>query len=49
MLQCLFEKGDIIGLQTEGLADLISELGDFEVLGEKDGYTLLTPYGIIKS
>ncbi|MGE9270329.1 MAG: argininosuccinate synthase [Verrucomicrobiales bacterium] len=47
-LQCLFEKGDIVGLQTEGLAELIAELGDFEVKGEKDGYTLLTPYGIMR-
>ncbi len=48
MLQCLFEKGDIIGLQTEGLTPLIAELGDFEVQGEKDGYTLLTPYGVMR-
>ncbi len=47
-LQCLFEKGDIIGLQTEGLDTLIRELGDFEVQGERDGYTLLTAYGVMR-
>ncbi len=47
-LQCLFEKGDIIGLQTEGLADIISEVGASDCIqGEKDGYTLLTPLGIM--
>jgi len=48
MLQVLFEKGNIIGLLTEGLTDLIASLGDFQVLGEKDGYTLLTPYGVMR-
>jgi len=48
MLQVLFEKGNIIGLLTEGLTDLIASLGDFETLGEKDGYTLLTPYGVMR-
>ena len=48
MLQVLFEKGNIIGLLTEGLTDLIANLGDFETLGEKDGYTLLTPYGVMR-
>jgi len=47
-IQCLFEKGDIIGLQADHLASLISDLGDFEVQGEKDGYTLLSPYGIMR-
>jgi len=47
-LQCLFEKGNIIGLQNEGLSDLITKLGDFEVLGEREGYTLLSPYGVMR-
>ena len=47
-VQILFEKGDAVGLQVEGLADLIAELGDFAVLGESDDYTLLTPYGIMR-
>lgn len=47
-VQFLIDQGNITGLQTEGLAELITELGDFEVLGEKDGYTLLTPYGVMR-
>lgn len=47
-VQFLFEKGNIIGLKNDGLAGYISELGDFEVQGEKDGYTLLTPYGVMR-
>ena len=47
-VQFLIEKGNVIGLQTEGLSCLIKELGDFEVQGEKDGYTLLSPYGVMR-
>ncbi|MDB4310239.1 argininosuccinate synthase, partial [Akkermansiaceae bacterium] len=47
-VQCLFEKGNIIGLKNDNLASYISELGDFEVKGEQDGYTLLTPYGVMR-
>ena len=46
-IQCLFENGNIVGLKNDGLAGYISELADFEVKCEKDGYTLLTPYGEI--
>lgn len=45
-IQCLFEKGDIIGLQNENMLAIIEKYG-LEVLGEKDGYTLLTPMGIM--
>ena len=47
-LQCLFEKGEIIGLKNDNLSGYISELADFEVKGEQDGYTLLTPYGVMR-
>lgn len=47
-LQCLFEKGDIIGLKTENLSQTIAKLGDFEAKGERDGYTLLSPYGVMR-
>jgi len=47
-IQFLYEKGDIIGLQTEGLQSIIDELGDFSASGEKDGYTLLNPYGVMR-
>lgn len=47
-VQFLFEKGNLIGLQTEGLAKTITQIGDVEATGEKDGYTLLNPYGIMR-
>ena len=45
-LQCLFEKGNIVGLQTEGLAEIMAEVGTTST-GEKDGYTLLDPLGVM--
>jgi len=45
-LQMLFEKGDCIGLKGEGLGEVIAQLG-LETTGESDGYTLLTPYGVM--
>jgi argininosuccinate synthase len=47
-VRILFEKGNAIGLQAEALDELVASLGDFKVLGQKDGYTLLTPYGIMR-
>ncbi len=45
-VQCLFEKGNIIGLQNESMPSIIKKY-DLKVLGEKDGYTLLSPMGIM--
>ncbi len=45
-LQCLFEKGNIIGLQTEGLAEIMEKVGTSSQ-GEKEGYTLLDPLGVM--
>jgi argininosuccinate synthase len=45
-VQLLFEKGDCIGLQSEGLDEVISSLGLVST-GTRDGYTLLTPYGVM--
>ncbi|HAN82157.1 MAG: argininosuccinate synthase [Akkermansiaceae bacterium] len=47
-IQCLFANGNIVGLKNDNLANYISELADFEIKGEKDGYTLLTPYGVMR-
>ena len=47
-IQCLFANGNIVGLKNDNLASYISELADFEIRGEKDGYTLLTPYGVMR-
>ncbi len=45
-VQCLFEKGDIIGLQNDNLEPLMAELG-VSPCGERDGYTLLDPLGVM--
>ncbi len=47
-VQFLFEKGNLIGLQTEGLAETIAELGDVKSTGNQNDYTLLNPYGIMR-
>lgn len=47
-VQFLFEKGNVVGLQTAGLAELITELGDVTPTGEQNGYTLLNPYGVMR-
>ena len=47
-VEFLFEKGDIVGLRCDDLGQIISQLGDFQVEGEKDGYTLLSPYGVMR-
>ena len=51
ILELLFEKGDCIGLKIEGLGHLLVELGvdgAEDALGERDGYQLLSPYGVMK-
>jgi argininosuccinate synthase len=46
-VQLLFERGDCIGLQFEGLTDLLAheKIGS---VGERDGYTLLSPFGVMR-
>jgi len=44
----LFEKGDAVGVRHEALDTLLAELGDVRPQGEKDGYALFTPYGIMR-
>ncbi len=46
-VQLLFEKGDCVGLKVDGLADLLGKLG-MSARGEIDGYTKLTPLGVMK-
>ena len=43
----LFEGGNAIGLQADGLAALASKLGVIST-GSRDGYTLFTPFGLMK-
>ena len=47
-LQLLFEKGNCIGLQIDGLSELLGQLGETPT-GESDGYTLLTPLGVMRA
>jgi argininosuccinate synthase len=46
-LEILFEKGDAIGLKHPELAELASALG-ITSTGEQNGYTLYSPFGIMK-
>lgn len=48
-VQILFEKGDAIGLAAEGLDELLAGMDDVIPQGERDGYTLLTPYGVMRA
>jgi argininosuccinate synthase len=46
-IEILFEKGDAIGLKHPELAELAATLGVTST-GEQNGYTLYTPFGIMK-
>lgn len=47
-IQLLFDKGNCIGIQHESLSAIIEELGDFTTDGDRDGYALLSPYGVMR-
>jgi argininosuccinate synthase len=47
-VQLLFEKGNCIGLMAHGLGKLLEKM-KVKSTGERDGYTLLTPYGVMKA
>ena len=47
-VEILFDKGNAIGLKYDNLDALVSELGDVTSTGQKDGYALFTPYGIMR-
>jgi len=47
-LQLLFDKGNVVGLKCDGFAEICGELGDVVVSGEKDGYSLVNPYGVMR-
>ena len=46
-VQLLFEKGNCIGVQAAGVKELLVKF-QLKSSGEKDGYLLLNPYGIMK-
>jgi argininosuccinate synthase len=45
-LQVLFEKGNAVGLKVDGLAEILGAL-DVSAEGEEDGYSKLSPYGVM--
>lgn len=45
-VQCLFEKGNVVGLMTDDIEAIMKEVG-VSSEGTKDGYTLLSPYGVM--
>ncbi|MEM8953697.1 MAG: argininosuccinate synthase [Verrucomicrobiota bacterium] len=48
-VELLFERGDCVGLKSDGLDDLVATLGlEASLAGERDGYMLLTPFGVMK-
>ena len=47
-VQLLFEKGNCIGLQVEGIDAILAQLGDVIKQGQSDDYTLLNPYGVMR-
>ena len=46
-VQLLFEAGDCVGLMLDGLDELLDKL-NLAAQGGRDGYTMLTPYGIMR-
>ncbi len=47
-IQILFEKGNAIGLKHANIDGLLTKVGDVKTIGQKDGYALLSPYGIMR-
>jgi argininosuccinate synthase len=47
-IQLLYNRGDVIGFQCEGHDELLAELPDVTPEGQRDGYALLSPYGIMR-
>ncbi len=47
-VQLLFEKGNCIGLQVEGIDAILAKLGDVTKQGQSGDYTLLNPYGVMR-
>lgn len=45
-IQLLFEKGNVVGLQVEGIEQILSATGQ-QALGQKQGYTLLSPAAVL--
>ena len=46
-VQLLWEKGNCVGLMTDGLEEILSKVGATQQ-GQVDGYTLLSPLGVMQ-
>ena len=46
-LQLLFEQGDCVGLRTDGMDEVLARL-QVSPEGERDGYVLLSPLGVMR-
>jgi len=47
-VQILFETGNAVGIQCDRLGEILAAHPEVEATGERDGYTLLSPYGIMR-
>ena len=47
-VQLRFEKGNCVGVSCDSLDAICKELGDVKKEGSEDGYTLLSPYGVMR-
>jgi argininosuccinate synthase len=47
-VEILFEKGNAIGIRSADLTNTLALLGDVKSTGGCDGYSLFTPYGIMR-
>jgi argininosuccinate synthase len=47
-VRILFEKGNAVGLGNGRVAEILADHPEVKVEGERDGYTLLGPYGVMR-
>ncbi len=47
-VEILFDQGDATGIRHADLDAILAELGDVKATGQRDGYALFTPYGIMR-
>jgi len=47
-VEILFQKGNAVGLRHENLDAIIAGLGDVKTSGQRDGYALMSPYGVMR-
>jgi argininosuccinate synthase len=47
-VEILFEKGNAIGIKHPALDAILDQLGDVKTSVQQDGYSIFTPYGIMR-